>query len=146
MSVVNTSENPGGGPECAPVGTRASAADRPNGAPGCLLAGFGALVAPLLWAPRAAVNVEGGLEGHARDLSVLWIDLPLVVLGGAAVPLLAWALTRRWTYRRRTYRRRTYRPWVPALVPVLVALAAFALGSWGLLEWWTPRGDIWGDS
>ncbi|MFF7360292.1 hypothetical protein [Streptomyces sp. NPDC008125] len=113
-----------------------SASDRPSGAPGCLLAGFGAMAAPLLWAPRAAINVEGGLEGHARDLSVLWIDLPLVVLGGAVVPLLVWALT-----RRLTYRRRTYRPWVP----VLVAVAAFALGSWGLLEWWTPRGDVWGD-
>ncbi|MGW2842615.1 hypothetical protein ACWCWD_33105 [Streptomyces sp. NPDC001493] len=109
-----------------------SPVDRPSGTPGCLLAGLGAVAAPLMWAPKAAINVDGGLEGHARDLSVLYLDLPLIVLGGALLPVLAWALTRRWTYR----------PWVP----VLVGVAAFALGSWGLLKWWEPRGEIWGDA
>jgi L-cysteine desulfidase len=91
---------------------------------GCLLAGFGAATAGLAWAPRASVSVDGGFEGHARDLSVLVVDLPLVLLGGALVPCLVWALT-----------ARRMRPWVA----VLAALAALALGVWGLLEWWTPR-------
>ena len=94
-------------------------------AAGCLLAGFGAVTAPLAWAPRATISVNGGFEGHARDLSVLYIDLPLVVLGGALLPPLAWALTRRWTHR----------PWVATLASVV----ALALGLWGLTEWWTPR-------
>jgi hypothetical protein len=45
---------------------------------GCLLAGLGATAAPLAWAPRTAVSIDGGFEGQARDLSVLFIDLPLV--------------------------------------------------------------------
>ncbi|EPD67088.1 hypothetical protein HMPREF1211_01346 [Streptomyces sp. HGB0020] len=96
-----------------------------EGAAGCLLAGLGATAAPLVWAPRAAVSIDGGFEGHARDLSVLFIDLPLIVLGGALVPLFAWALAT----------RRVHRPWVA----VLMALAALALAVWGLTEWWTPR-------
>ncbi|KAK1179061.1 hypothetical protein B7755_013475 [Streptomyces sp. NBS 14/10] len=96
-----------------------------SGAAGCLLAGLGATTAPLVWAPRAAISIDGGFEGHARDLSVLYIDLPLIVLGGALVPLFAWTLTTRWVRR----------PWVAALA----AVAALALGVWGLTEWWTPR-------
>lgn len=95
------------------------------GGAGCLLAGLGAAVAPVLWAPQAAVSIDGGFEGHARDLSVLFIDLPLIVLGGALVPLCTWALATRWGQR----------PWVA----VLVALASLAFAVWGLTEWWTPR-------
>ncbi|WP_257585962.1 MULTISPECIES: hypothetical protein [unclassified Streptomyces] len=96
-----------------------------TGVAGCLLAGFGAATAALTWAPRAAISIDGGFEGHARDLSVLVVDLPLVLLGGALVPLLAWSLTIRWTGR--------------PCVAVLAAVTALALGVWGLVEWWTPR-------
>ncbi|MGW5170615.1 hypothetical protein ACWEQ1_24910 [Streptomyces nodosus] len=96
-----------------------------RGATGCLLAALGATTAPVVWAPRAAFSIGGGFEGHARDLSVLFIDLPLIVLGGALIPLFAWALTMRWVHR----------PWAA----VLAAVAALALGVWGLTEWWTPR-------
>ncbi|WP_425246983.1 hypothetical protein [Streptomyces sp. NEAU-NA10] len=96
-----------------------------TGVAGCLLAGFGAATAALAWAPRAAISIDGGFEGHARDLSVLVVDLPLVLLGGALVPLLTWALTIRWVGRL----------WLA----VLAAVTALALGVWGLLEWWTPR-------
>jgi hypothetical protein len=95
-----------------------------NGGAGCLLAGLGATTAPLAWAPQAAVSIDGGFEGHVRDWSVLFVDLPLIVLGGALVPLLAWALANRWVHR----------PWVA----VLVASATLAIAVWGLTEWWTP--------
>lgn len=42
---------------------------------GCLLAGLGATTAALVWTPRAAFSIDGGFEGHARDLSVLFVDL-----------------------------------------------------------------------
>ncbi|MEU9794675.1 hypothetical protein AB0E27_29420 [Streptomyces sparsogenes] len=96
-----------------------------RGGAGCLLAGLGAATAPLVWAPQASISIDGGFEGHARDLSVLYIDLPLIVLGGALVPLLTWTLTTRWVHR----------PWAAALA----AMAALALGVWGLTEWWTPH-------
>ncbi|GGJ91904.1 hypothetical protein GCM10011583_24240 [Streptomyces camponoticapitis] len=102
-----------------------STSSRTTGGAGCLLAVLGAATAPLVWAPRARLSIGGGFEGNARDLSVLYVDLPLIALGGALTPLLAWALTRRWSGR----------PWVA----VLVGVAALALGIWGLTEWWTPR-------
>ncbi|MGW1140345.1 hypothetical protein [Streptomyces zhihengii] len=94
---------------------------------GCLglaLAALGACVAVLSWAPLARVSVHGGFEQQHRDLSVLWIDLPLVALGGALVPLAVWLLVVRATGRA-----------VPAL---LAAVAAGALGVWGLTSWWEP--------
>ncbi|MEU4732709.1 hypothetical protein [Streptomyces sp. NPDC023588] len=94
---------------------------------GRVIAGLGATAGVLVWVPRAAFSIDGGFEGHARDLSVIYVDLPLILLGGILIPLSAWTLTRRWARR----------PWVAALV----ALAALALGLGGLIEWWTPRQD-----
>ncbi|MET8137333.1 MULTISPECIES: hypothetical protein [unclassified Streptomyces] len=102
-----------------------STTSKSTGGAGRLLAGLGAVTAVLVWAPRAAFSIDGGFEGHARNLRVVYLDLPLIVLGGALVPLLAWSLTKRWTGR----------PWVS----VLAALATLVLGIWGLMEWWTPR-------
>ncbi|MFG2876415.1 hypothetical protein ACGFYU_15735 [Streptomyces sp. NPDC048337] len=92
---------------------------------GRLLAALGATTGALVWAPRAAFSIDGGFEGHARDLSVVFVDLPLILLGGALLPFLAWKLTTRWVHR----------PWAP----VLAALLVLALGLWGLTEWWNPR-------
>lgn len=36
-----------------------------SGGVGCLLAGLGAAIAALVWAPRAAFSIDGGFEGHA---------------------------------------------------------------------------------
>ncbi|KOT43615.1 hypothetical protein ADK41_05455 [Streptomyces caelestis] len=94
------------------------------GCAGILLAAFGAVVAAGAWAPRARVSVHGGFEGMHRDLSVLYVDLPLIAAGGALVPLAAWLLTL----------RALRRPWLAAVV----AAGALALGVWGLLSWWTP--------
>ncbi|MET4656539.1 hypothetical protein ABID80_000231 [Streptomyces sp. PvP037] len=95
-----------------------------QGCAGILLAAVGAVAAVLAWAPRARVSVHGGFEGMHRDLSVLYVDLPLIALGGALVPLTAWLLT------LRVLRR----PWLAAAI----AAGALALGVWGLLSWWTP--------
>ncbi|WP_236238929.1 hypothetical protein [Streptomyces sp. CC228A] len=92
---------------------------------GCLLTAAGATTGAVVWTPRAAFSIDGGFEAHARDLSVVFVDLPLIVLGGAAVPLAAWMLGLRWTRR----------PWAAGIA----AVAAIALGVWGLTEWWTPR-------
>ncbi|WP_320777231.1 hypothetical protein [Streptomyces sp. CRN 30] len=95
-----------------------------RGGVGCLLAGAGAVAAVLAWAPLAADNVTGGFEGQHRDLSVLWVDLPLVLLGGALLPVLVWG----------ALLRTAGRPWIA----LLGAVASLALGVWGLTAWWTP--------
>ncbi|MFD7701325.1 hypothetical protein [Streptomyces caelestis] len=94
------------------------------GCAGILLAAVGAVAAVLAWAPKARINVHGGFEGMHRDLSVLYVDLPLIAAGGALVPLAAWLLAL----------RALRRPWLAAVV----AAGALALGVWGLLSWWTP--------
>ncbi|MFD5081362.1 hypothetical protein ACFWOG_01835 [Kitasatospora sp. NPDC058406] len=109
----------------SPAGRTARVHPRAGGRTGCLLAGLGATTGALVWAPRAALRVDGGFEGHARDLGVLLVDLPLIVLGGVLVPLLARALVARWVPR----------PWLAALA----AVAVLALAAWGLAEWYAPR-------
>lgn len=96
-----------------------------QGCAGILLAAVGAVAAVLAWAPKARVSIHGGFEGMHRDLSVLYVDLPLIAAGGALVPLAAWLLV------LRTLRR----PWLAALI----AAGALALGIWGLLSWWAPH-------
>ncbi|AEN09726.1 MULTISPECIES: hypothetical protein [unclassified Streptomyces] len=99
--------------------------NQPNhGGAGCLLAAAGAATATLAWAPHARVSVTGGFEQSRRDLGVLYVDLPLIALGGALLPLLVWALAL----------RTLGRPW-PALV---VAVVALGLGVWALTSWWEP--------
>ncbi|MFD5492924.1 hypothetical protein ACTWJ9_04730 [Streptomyces sp. GDS52] len=95
-----------------------------TGCAGMLLAAAGAITAVLAWAPKARVSVDGGFAGMHRDLSVLYVDLPLIAVGGALVPLTAWLLTL----------RALRRPWLAAVI----AAGALALGVWGLLSWWTP--------
>ncbi|WNF26889.1 hypothetical protein RI138_08570 [Streptomyces sp. C11-1] len=95
-----------------------------KGLAGFLVAGLGSSVALLAWAPLARVSVEGGFDGRHQDLSVLYVDLPLVAAGGALVALAFWSLAL----------RRFHRPWLAALVSV----TAIALGIWGLTSWWAP--------
>ncbi|MFJ3142760.1 hypothetical protein ACIPJM_09970 [Streptomyces halstedii] len=99
--------------------------DQPNqGSAGCLLALAGAATATLAWAPLARVSVTGGFEQSRRDLSVLYVDLPLIALGGALLPLLVWMLVL----------RRLHRPWLA----FAAAAVSLALGVWGLTLWWEP--------
>lgn len=91
---------------------------------GYFFGGLGAVTGLVIWVPRAAFSIDGGFEAHARDLSVVFVDLPLILLGGVLLPFISWALA-----------IRRVPPWAAAAV----ALAALALGGWGLTEWWTPR-------
>lgn len=95
---------------------------------GCLLAASGALAGLLYWAPRAAFSIDGGFEGHARDLTVVFVDLPLILLGATVLPLVAWLLTLRRT-------RSARRPW-PAALAALLALGLFLFG---VDVCWEPR-------
>ncbi|MEU0397133.1 hypothetical protein ABZ208_31035 [Streptomyces sp. NPDC006208] len=95
-----------------------------KGGGGFLVAALGATVAVLAWAPPARISIDGGFEQQHRHLSVLYIDFPVIALGGALVPLAVGLLTLRWLQR----------PWVATLA----AVAALALGVWGLTSWWAP--------
>lgn len=88
------------------------------------MAALGTTFALLAWAPMARISIVGGFEQQHRDLSVLHIGLPVIAVGGAFVPLVVWLLILQWLKR----------PWVVTLA----AVAALALGVWGLTSWWTP--------
>lgn len=95
---------------------------------GCLLAAGGALAGLLFWAPRAAFSIDGGFEAHARDLTVVFVDLPLILLGATVLPLVTWLLTLR---RSRGPRGR----WAAAVAALLV----LGLFLYGVDACWHPR-------
>ena len=57
---------------------------------GCALAAAGATAAPLLWLsmPRTERHLGGGFENEGMNLTVLFTELPLVILAGAFLPVL----------------------------------------------------------
>ncbi|MEU6891386.1 hypothetical protein ABZ934_06230 [Streptomyces sp. NPDC046557] len=79
-----------------PAGPTSGAKPRPVGIVGRLVIALGAVTALVVWLPRAAFSIDGGFEHHARDLSVVFVDLPLILLGCTAVPFSTWTLTTRW--------------------------------------------------
>ncbi|MET9857070.1 hypothetical protein ABZY57_29575 [Streptomyces sp. NPDC006450] len=87
-----------------------------------VLAGLGAVTGGMIWASRAAYSLDGGLESEDQDLSVLFLDLPLILLGGVLIPPAAYALARR--HRG---------------AGIALALVATGLAAWGLMSWWTPQ-------
>lgn len=87
-----------------------------------ILAGVGVLAGAMIWVLRAGYSLDGGFESQDQDLSVLFVDLPLILLCGALIPVAAYVAAR----GHRT------------LGPVL-AVAAIVLAAWGLLSWWTPQ-------
>ncbi|MET7692739.1 hypothetical protein ABZT06_33045 [Streptomyces sp. NPDC005483] len=70
---------------------------------GCALSAAGATAAPSLWLsmPRTQRHLGGGFENEGMDLTVLFTELPLVILGGAFLPLLVFTALVRLTARRR---------------------------------------------
>lgn len=69
---------------------------------GCALSAVGATAAPLTWLSmdRTQRHLGGGFENEGMDYTVLFTELPFVILGGAFVPLLVFALLMRWRDRR----------------------------------------------
>ncbi|MFJ3900854.1 hypothetical protein [Streptomyces sp. NPDC090025] len=93
------------------------------GAFGLLFAFAAALV---VWGVGAEGAVSGGFEGEGRDLSVVWVELPLMLVGFPGVVLGVWAVLRKRS------------AWVIAVALV----AALALMSWGSAEWLAGRGPV----
>ncbi|MFB7611742.1 hypothetical protein [Streptomyces gardneri] len=91
---------------------------------GCVLALAGVLAAAAYAVPRAEYSYDGGFEGQDTDWTVILVELPLILLGGFALPPLTWAAATRYL-----------RPWAAALVCVAVV----ALGLWGLDAVWHPQ-------
>ncbi|MFE5941261.1 hypothetical protein [Streptomyces sp. NPDC056480] len=114
------------GGDAGDVGDHGREADdgRAQGAVGCLLAVAGVTVAGVFALPRAAYSIDGGFEAHARDWSVILVELPLILLAGLLVPPMTWAVATRWL-----------RPWAA----FLVCAAVVALGLWGAAALWHPR-------
>jgi len=100
---------------------------------GCATALLGAVTAVYVWGSsrRTGLHMGTGLEGHGRDLSVLWTELPLVLLAGALTPPLTWLLTLRLLRGRAPLRGR-------ALVAALCTAGVFAVATWGLHSWANP--------
>ncbi|WP_181011335.1 hypothetical protein [Streptomyces sp. SM10] len=102
---------------------------------GCATAVLGAVTALSVWGSsrRTRVHMGGGFEGQGGDLSVLWTELPLVVLAGALVPPAAWLLTLRLLRGHRALRFRV-------LAAAVGAAGVLALSAWALHGWANPQG------
>ncbi|MFD6277727.1 hypothetical protein ACFWFI_19465 [Streptomyces sp. NPDC060209] len=101
---------------------------------GCATAALGAVTALYVWGSsrRTGLHMGAGFEGHGRDLSVLWTELPLVLLAGALMPTVTWLLTLRLLGRRGPLRSR-------ALVAAVCTAGVLAAATWGLHTWANPH-------
>lgn len=54
-----------------------------------------AVIALVVWSSsrRTGIHMGGGFEGEGEDLSVLWTELPFVVLAAGVLPVAVWLLT-----------------------------------------------------
>ncbi|WMX45241.1 hypothetical protein [Streptomyces roseicoloratus] len=86
-----------------------------------VLGGFG--VALVVWGIGATPALTGGFEGEGRDFSVVWLELPVMLLGTPALALGVWAL-----FRRRS----------PAVL-ALAVLATLLTAGWAGAEWLETR-------
>lgn len=67
---------------------------KPSSEPcGCVTAFAGALAGIVLWAPHGKGGLLDGFEG-ASNWNVLWVGLPLMILGGTAAALAVFFLVR----------------------------------------------------
>jgi hypothetical protein len=69
---------------------------------GCVLSALGSVAALFVWASssRTRRHLGGGFEGEGTDYVAVLVELPLVAVGGAAVPGLVVVLLARLTGRR----------------------------------------------
>ncbi|WP_051765365.1 hypothetical protein [Streptomyces sp. NRRL F-5135] len=94
-----------------------------SGWSGALAVVGGFLTGFAVWGLGAAPGLRGTFENE-RDLSLLYVDLPLTLFGTPALALGAWALVA----RTRAGRGREGRA-------ALAVVAALALAAWGGTEW-----------
>ncbi|MFE9722330.1 hypothetical protein ACFYQ5_01635 [Streptomyces sp. NPDC005794] len=101
---------------------------------GCAAAALGAGIALYIWGSslRTGLHMGMGFEGQARDLSVLWTELPLVLLAGALIPPVAWLLPLRLLRGRGSLRARV-------LVAAVCTASFLAVSAWGLHAWTNPH-------
>ncbi|MFE4690936.1 hypothetical protein ACFRH6_12870 [Streptomyces sp. NPDC056749] len=101
---------------------------------GCATAALGAATALYVWGSsgRTQRHMGAGFEGQGRDLSVLWTELPLVLLAGLLVPPAVWLLTMRLLHGHGPLRYR-------AAVAALCTAGVLALSAWGLHTWANPH-------
>ncbi|MDK1472406.1 hypothetical protein QNO07_03020 [Streptomyces sp. 549] len=106
-----------------------SVGERDGGAGvGCLLALAGAGTGLVTWLHGARPGLRGGFEGEGRNLSLLYVELPAMVLGVPAVALAVWALTRALLGDRLT-------PAARASTSAVAGLTALTLLGWACITW-----------
>ncbi|MFD9870106.1 hypothetical protein ACFXI8_04645 [Streptomyces niveus] len=104
---------------------RTGATRQTNGWAGCLAVVAGFLTGIVVWGVGAAPGLHGAFEGE-RDLSLLYLDGPVIIFGAPALALGVWALVGGVLRARDRM----------AAVAVLLVLAAVA---WGCGEWLEMR-------
>jgi hypothetical protein len=106
---------------------------------GCLAATAGAAVGLGVWARGARPGLQGAFEGQ-RDWSLLYGDLPVMLLGFPAVTLAVWALT--YASLRGRARRRTVALASGAAVVLTLAALAWTGTAWldARVAWVAPSG------
>ncbi|MFE3739466.1 hypothetical protein ACFXP3_27550 [Streptomyces sp. NPDC059096] len=88
---------------------------------GCLAVVGGFLLGAAVWTAGAGPGVRGALEGE-RDLSLVYVELPLLLFGMPALALAVWALV--------TGVLRVREGTAALLLVVVLALAAWAGMEW----------------
>jgi hypothetical protein len=102
-------------------------------AAGCLVAVVAATAGFGVWLYGARPGLRGAFEGQ-RDWSLLYADLPSMLVGVPALTLAFWALTR--TALRERVGRGTR-----GLVSGAVAVVVLTLLAWACLVWLDARVD-----
>ncbi|MFF3563653.1 hypothetical protein ACFYXS_26740 [Streptomyces sp. NPDC002574] len=78
----------------------------PGGAVGCLVAAVGACAGLGVWLQGARPGLQGSFEDR-RDWSLLYVELPSMLLGVPAITLAVWAVASGLLRRRAGTRART---------------------------------------
>ncbi|MFJ8863551.1 hypothetical protein ACIRD8_34690 [Streptomyces sp. NPDC102451] len=100
---------------------------------GCATAALGAATALFVWGSsrRTGIHMGGGFEGEGADISVLWTEMPLVLLAGALIPPVTWLLTLRLLRGRGPLRARV-------LVAAACTAGVLVASTWALHTWSNP--------
>ncbi|WP_406147783.1 hypothetical protein [Streptomyces sp. NBC_01012] len=89
-----------------------------------------AVIALVVWSSsrRTDIHMGGGFEGEGEDISVLWTELPFVLLAAGVLPVVVWLLT------VRVLRGSMGRGGL-VMTAAVAATAVTLLYAWGLYTW-----------